>query len=72
MERVWRRVAATLGLMLGVGPALLANLFPQLTGISQLGVTVLGAILGVRSPVAGDRPLDTADAAEIGGEERVR
>jgi hypothetical protein len=76
MERVWRRVAATLGLILGVGPALLANLFPQLTGISQLGVTVLGAILGmragVRSPAGGDRPLDAADAAEIGGEERVR
>ncbi|HEX3499604.1 MAG TPA: hypothetical protein VHT04_09805 [Stellaceae bacterium] len=77
MNRVLRRIAAALGLMLGIGPALLANLFPQFAVLNQFGAVALGAILGMRagerSPMEGDRPLDAADATakETGGERRV-
>lgn len=55
MERFGRRIAAGLGLLLGAGPAMLATLAPQATGLDQLGTVLLGAILGMGA--AGRRAL---------------
>jgi hypothetical protein len=43
-DRLWHRLAAVLGLIFGLGPAILASLFPQIAGPNQIGVGLLGAI----------------------------
>jgi hypothetical protein len=67
-DRLWHRHAAVLGLIFGLRPAILASLFPQIAGLNQLGVVVLGAILGRRtgmSPsIADDPPFAAADPVD--------
>jgi hypothetical protein len=49
MERVWSRVGAVFGLILGIGPALLVHVFPQAALLNQLNVALVGAIIGARA-----------------------
>jgi hypothetical protein len=51
MERVWSRVGAALGLILGIGPALLVHVFPQAALLNQLNVALVGAIIGARAGI---------------------
>ena len=55
MERSGPRIATGPGLPLGAGPAMLATLAPQGTGLDQFGTVLLGAILGMGA--AGRRAL---------------
>jgi hypothetical protein len=48
-DHLWHRLAAVLGVIFGIGPAVPASLFPQIAGLNQLGVVVLGAFLGRRT-----------------------
>lgn len=72
-DRLWHRLAAAFGLIFGIGPALLASLFPQIAGLNHLGVALLGAILGMRAgtrpPAANDAPFAAADRPERIGTE---
>jgi hypothetical protein len=56
MERVWSRVGAVTGLILGIGPALLAHVFPQAAFFNQLNLALVGAIIGARA--GAHRPAD--------------
>jgi hypothetical protein len=49
MERVWSRAGTGLGLILGIGPALLAHVFPQAVLLNQLNLALVGAIIGARA-----------------------
>jgi hypothetical protein len=61
MDRVWSRVGTVLGLILGIGPALLAQVFPQAAFLNQLNVALVGAIIGARAGVR--RPAAPIDFA---------
>jgi hypothetical protein len=56
MERVWSRVGAVMGLILGIGPALLAHVFPQAALFNQFNLALVGAIIGARAGI--HRPAD--------------
>ena len=60
MGRFENAATATLGLTLGAGPAMLATLFPSIAGLDQLGVALLGAVVGMRA--AGRRPSHRAQS----------
>jgi hypothetical protein len=59
MDRVGSRVGTVLGLILGIGPALLAQVFPQAAFLNQVTLTLVGAIIGARAGVR--RPALPAD-----------
>src|SRR5258708_39066921 len=48
-ERVWGVAAAALGLILGILPSMLAKFLPQIVDFDQLGVVLLGIVIGFRA-----------------------
>src|SRR5258708_6104948 len=48
-ERVWGVAAAALGLILGILPSMLAKFLPQIVDFDQLGVVLLGIVIGLRA-----------------------
>ncbi len=49
MRLSWNVVAATLGLALSVGPAVVVHKFPQASALGSAGAIVLGGLIALRA-----------------------